>query len=187
MSAVRNYAVVTASYWGFTLTDGALRMLVLLHFYSLGYTPFPVGVSVSALRDRRHLRQSRRRLARHALRHPAHADDWPDPADHRPAAALGAQSHLERGLFGRVGGRCARDRGRGERSHQDGLEIRDQGHVGRRLWPVVPVGRLVHRVQECHEGRGLFLRGPAVGNPWLPGCLVAHGRRPRRSFSSVWR
>jgi MFS family permease len=37
---VRNYAVVTASYWGFTLTDGALRMLVLLHFYSLGYTPF---------------------------------------------------------------------------------------------------------------------------------------------------
>ena len=40
MSAVRNYAVVTASYWSFTLTDGALRMLVLLHFYSLGYTPF---------------------------------------------------------------------------------------------------------------------------------------------------
>src|SRR4249919_1043656 len=40
MSAVRNYAVVTASYWGFTLTDGALRMLVLLHFYTLGYTPF---------------------------------------------------------------------------------------------------------------------------------------------------
>ncbi len=40
MSGLRNYAVVTASYWSFTLTDGALRMLVLLHFYSLGYTPF---------------------------------------------------------------------------------------------------------------------------------------------------
>src|ERR1044072_621376 len=40
MSAGRNYAVVTASYWGFTLTDAALRMLVLLHFYALGYTPF---------------------------------------------------------------------------------------------------------------------------------------------------
>jgi predicted MFS family arabinose efflux permease len=39
MSGVRNYVIVTASYWGFTLTDGALRMLVLLHFYSLGYTP----------------------------------------------------------------------------------------------------------------------------------------------------
>jgi MFS family permease len=43
MSAVRNYAVVTASYWGFTLTDGAIRMLVLLHFYSLGYTPFTLA------------------------------------------------------------------------------------------------------------------------------------------------
>lgn len=36
---LRNYALVTASYWGFTLTDGALRMLVLLHFHRLGYTP----------------------------------------------------------------------------------------------------------------------------------------------------
>lgn len=40
MSGVRNYIIVTASYWGFTLSDGALRMLVLLHFYTLGYTPF---------------------------------------------------------------------------------------------------------------------------------------------------
>ncbi len=40
MGAVRNYLIVTASYWSFTLTDGALRMLVLLHFYALGYTPF---------------------------------------------------------------------------------------------------------------------------------------------------
>jgi MFS family permease len=42
-SAVRNYALVTASYWGFTLTDGALRMLVLLHFYKLGYSPFTLA------------------------------------------------------------------------------------------------------------------------------------------------
>ncbi|MDP1533426.1 MAG: MFS transporter, partial [Rubrivivax sp.] len=41
--AVRNYAIVTAAYWGFTLTDGALRMLVLLHFYRLGYTPFTLA------------------------------------------------------------------------------------------------------------------------------------------------
>jgi hypothetical protein len=40
MSAARNYAVVTIAYLVFTLTDGALRMLVLLHFYRLGYTPF---------------------------------------------------------------------------------------------------------------------------------------------------
>ncbi len=35
----RNYALVTGSYWAFTLTDGALRMLVLLHFHELGYSP----------------------------------------------------------------------------------------------------------------------------------------------------
>ena len=35
-AAVRDYAIVTAAYWGFTLTDGALRMMVLLHFYRLG-------------------------------------------------------------------------------------------------------------------------------------------------------
>jgi len=42
-NAVRNYAIVTAAYWGFTLTDGALRMLVLLHFYRLGYSPFTLA------------------------------------------------------------------------------------------------------------------------------------------------
>ena len=42
-SGIRNYVIVTASYWGFTLTDGALRMLVLLHFYRLGYSPFTLA------------------------------------------------------------------------------------------------------------------------------------------------
>lgn len=41
--AERNYAIVTAAYWGFTITDGALRMLVLLHFYRLGYSPFTLA------------------------------------------------------------------------------------------------------------------------------------------------
>ena len=35
---LRNYVLVTAGYWTFTLTDGALRMLVLLHFHELGYS-----------------------------------------------------------------------------------------------------------------------------------------------------
>ncbi len=39
----KNYLIVTASYWGFTLVDGALRMLVLFHFYQLGYTPFTLA------------------------------------------------------------------------------------------------------------------------------------------------
>ena len=42
-AAVRNYLIVTASYWGFTLVDGALRMLVLLHFFKLGYSPFTLS------------------------------------------------------------------------------------------------------------------------------------------------
>ena len=32
------YLVVTAAYWAFMLTDGALRMLVLLHFHGLGFS-----------------------------------------------------------------------------------------------------------------------------------------------------
>ena len=39
----RDYAIVTAAYLGFTLTDGALRILVLLHFYRLGYSPFTLA------------------------------------------------------------------------------------------------------------------------------------------------
>ncbi len=43
-AGTRNYAIVTAAYWGFTLTDGALRMLVLLHFFRLGYSPFTLAL-----------------------------------------------------------------------------------------------------------------------------------------------
>ena len=42
-AAVRQYLVVTANYWAFTLTDGALRMLVVLHFHSLGYAPLEIA------------------------------------------------------------------------------------------------------------------------------------------------
>ena len=40
---LRNYALVTAGYWVFTVTDGALRMLVLLHFNRLGYSPVSIA------------------------------------------------------------------------------------------------------------------------------------------------
>jgi MFS family permease len=36
---IRAYAAVTAAYWAFMLSDGALRMLVLLHFNTLGFSP----------------------------------------------------------------------------------------------------------------------------------------------------
>jgi predicted MFS family arabinose efflux permease len=40
---VKKYSAITANYWAFTLTDGALRMLVLLYFYQLGYSPFALA------------------------------------------------------------------------------------------------------------------------------------------------
>lgn len=40
---LKNYALVTLAYWGFTLTDGALRMLVLLYFNEIGYTPIQIA------------------------------------------------------------------------------------------------------------------------------------------------
>ncbi|BAN69272.1 MFS transporter [endosymbiont of unidentified scaly snail isolate Monju] len=43
-AATRHYAVITAGYWGFTLTDGAIRMLVVLYFHQLGYSPFEVAM-----------------------------------------------------------------------------------------------------------------------------------------------
>lgn len=42
MRNLREYAVITASYWVFTLTDGALRMLVLFYLHQLGYAPLAV-------------------------------------------------------------------------------------------------------------------------------------------------
>ena len=40
---LKSYALVTAAYWGFTITDGALRMLVVLHFYQLGYSDITIA------------------------------------------------------------------------------------------------------------------------------------------------
>ncbi|BBB25845.1 organoarsenical effux MFS transporter ArsJ [Amphritea japonica] len=42
--ALRQYLIVTGNYWAFTLTDGALRMLVVLHFHQLGYSPLDIAL-----------------------------------------------------------------------------------------------------------------------------------------------
>lgn len=41
---LQNYFVVTLAYWGFTLTDGAIRMLIVLYFYQLGYSPLEISM-----------------------------------------------------------------------------------------------------------------------------------------------
>jgi len=40
---LRTYLVVTGAYWGFTLTDGAIHMLVVLHFHNLGFSPLEIA------------------------------------------------------------------------------------------------------------------------------------------------
>ncbi|MAS28458.1 MAG: MFS transporter [Synechococcus sp. NAT40] len=44
LSALQQYSVVTANYWAFTLTDGALRMLVVFHFHALGYSTLEIAL-----------------------------------------------------------------------------------------------------------------------------------------------
>ncbi|MCB1725728.1 MAG: organoarsenical effux MFS transporter ArsJ [Gammaproteobacteria bacterium] len=44
VSSMRNYLIVTAGYWAFTVTDGAIRMLVVLYFHQLGYSPLEVAM-----------------------------------------------------------------------------------------------------------------------------------------------
>lgn len=41
---LRNYLIVTGGYWAFTITDGAIRMLVVLYFHLLGFSPFEVAM-----------------------------------------------------------------------------------------------------------------------------------------------
>ncbi len=42
-TGLRNYVIVTANYWTFTVTDGAIRMLVVLYFHNLGYSPLQIA------------------------------------------------------------------------------------------------------------------------------------------------
>ena len=42
--SLSQYLTVTGTYWGFTLSDGALRILVLFHFFKLGYSPFTLAL-----------------------------------------------------------------------------------------------------------------------------------------------
>ncbi len=41
---VKQYLIITGNYWAFTLTDGALRMLVVLYFHQLGYNPLSIAM-----------------------------------------------------------------------------------------------------------------------------------------------
>ncbi len=42
--SIQQYLIITGNYWAFTLTDGALRMLIVLHFHDLGYSPLSIAL-----------------------------------------------------------------------------------------------------------------------------------------------
>ncbi len=41
--SIRQYGLITLNYWSFTLTDGALRMLIVLYFHQLGYDALSIA------------------------------------------------------------------------------------------------------------------------------------------------
>lgn len=43
-SSLKQYFIITGNYWAFTLTDGALRMLVVLYFHQLGYGALAIAM-----------------------------------------------------------------------------------------------------------------------------------------------
>ena len=189
MSAVRNYVLVTAAYWAFTLTDGALRMLVLLHFHELGYTPVELaflflfyeffgvvtnlvggwlasraGPPGDAAR-----RASRCRSSRSAML-----------ALVAPGVVEGRLGRLRDGRAGALGHR--------EGPHEDELEERHQGPRARRTqesslfkWVAVLTGS-----KNALKGVGFFLGGLLLARPRLPrGRSSRWPAGARRSCSSA--
>ena len=123
----RNYAIVTAAYWGFTLTDGALRMLVLLHFYRLGYSPFTLaflfllyeaaGIAANLIGGWLATRYGIARMLAVGLCH----------ADRRLSAAVGPVARLDCGAVGGLGGAGAGHLRRCQGPDQDRQQIGHQG------------------------------------------------------------
>lgn len=44
IEGLRNYLLVTIAYWAFTITDGAIHMLVVLHFHQMGFSPLKIAL-----------------------------------------------------------------------------------------------------------------------------------------------
>ena len=178
--SIRNYATVTAAYWAFTLTDGALRMLVLLHFNQLGYTPVQLaflfllyeffGIVTNLVGGW----VASRTGVRFTLVARSHASGA------GAGAARPAQSRLEHGDVGRLRDGLPGALGDREGPDEDEREERRQGaRAERRRFRLVQMGRRPHRIEECAEGRGLLrrrisaCRGSAFegrSRPWPPAC-----------------
>ena len=122
--AARHYLIVTASYWGFTLVDGALRMLVLLHFFKLGYSPFTLAFLFLLYEFAGIVANLVGGWLATRFGIPRMLAVGPGAADRRAGHAVGARSGLDRGGVGRLGGGGAGHRRPRQGLHQDRVEDR---------------------------------------------------------------
>ena len=173
---LRNYALVTGAYWADTLTDGAIRMLVLFYFYELGYSPFEVAslfLFYEIFGDRH---QPRRRLARRAPRAARRRCWW-------ASARSSSRSACSRSLPECLARRALRDGrpgavGHRQGPHEDELQERHQarrarGRAGALFrWVAILTGS-----KNALKGVGFFLGG----------LLLTARRLPDRAADARWR
>ncbi len=175
---LRNYAIVTGAYWVDTITDGAIRLLVLFYFDQLGYSPFALaslflfyeifGIVTNLVGG---WLAARLGLKATLLDGPRHADRAPSPC-----WPLVPQSWLIVPYVMAAPGALRHREG----PHQDELEERRQARrPGGRPGCALPLGRDPHRLEERAEGCRLLRRRAAAHGDRLPAA-------PSCSCSASW-
>ncbi len=169
---LRQYLLVTGNYWAFTLTDGALRMLVVLYFHGLGYSPLAiaslflfyeifgvvtnlVGGWLGARLGLQPHHEHRPRSPGAGARHVAGAIALADGAlgDGRPGALRDCQG-----------------------SQQDERqELHQVAGAGGGAGSALPVGGTADRFEECPERDGLLPRWRPADPDRVSGGRAGHG------------
>jgi hypothetical protein len=171
---MRAYAAVTAAYWAFMLSDGALRMLVLLHFNALGFTPVQLAwlfllYEVAGIVTNLAAGWLAARFGLAATLYGGLALQIGRWWRWRSLTRLGRRrlGRLRDGGAGRVG--------RGQGSGQDVVEIRRQAAGPQGGWRPVPLGGAADRVEERGQGAGLLPGRGAAGAGGVSGGGLGHG------------
>jgi hypothetical protein len=179
------YIAVTAAYWAFMLTDGALRMLVLLHFHTLGFTPVQLAYlfvlyELAGMVTNLSAGWIAARFGLASRSMPGSGCRW-----WRWSGARAARSRLgDRPVGGLChGGAGGQRRGQGPR--QDVVEIRGEASGAEGGWRALPLGGPADGIEERGEGRWASSRRGASGDARLRAGGAEHGRWCSRSSS--WR
>ena len=176
MTPLRAYAAVTAAYWAFMLSDGALRMLVLLHFNGLGFSPVQLAwlfllYEVAGIVTNLGAGWLAARFGLAAMLYGG------------PALQIGALEALGQldpgwGVAASVGFVMAVQGGvgRGQGPGQDVLEIRGQALGATGGGRAVPLGGAADGLEERGQGPGLLPGRGAAGAGGVSGGGLGHGR-----------